>query len=284
MTGEPTGAWQALPAELREKLAEAARRAGAGPTRATRLEPSPAGPEESLPPCEERTTPYGAVLVRTLEIAPGSSGAAQVLGRLSALENLLASDRSLPPDVAPLRESGLGGAVFLDLETTGLSSTPVFLAGTLTAGDGGLSVCQVFARDYSREKALLHELSNLLRRFPVLVSFNGKTYDLPFLRDRCSFHDLAFEPPGHHLDLLHPARRRWKGVLPDCRLATLEWHLCRRRRFGDIPGAEIPAEYHEFVRRGNASAMRRVFHHNVMDLVTLVEILCEMAGVGETPA
>ena len=75
-----------------------------------------------------------------------------------------------------------------------------------------------------------------------------------------------------HCDLLHHARRRWKHELPDCKLQTLERHICRRRRLDDIPGREIPSAYHDFVRHGDAWLIRGVLHHNALDLITLLQL------------
>jgi len=72
---------------------------------------------------------------------------------------------------------------------------------------------------------------------------------------------------------LHLARRRWKGLLRDCRLQTLELHVCRRRRTGDVPGEQVPGIYHEYVRKGDPYALVPVFHHNLLDVVTMAEIL-----------
>jgi uncharacterized protein YprB with RNaseH-like and TPR domain len=263
--------WSQLPEHFREKLAEAARRARqAAPVRSGEI-------GDGVPPCEDVTTPYGPSRVRELIIPPGQTGLEESFGKIRALEDLLDREEGLPGDLTPQGLWRMKDVVFLDLETTGFSSTPLFLAGTMTLEDGNLCVRQFFAKDYSQEKSLLHRLSEFLSGYEILVSFNGKSYDLPFVKDRFCFHDLAFEPPAVHLDLLHAARRRWKYEFPNCRLVTLEWHLCGRQRFGDIPGAEIPRVYHEFVRRGYSSAMKQVFHHNVLDLVTLAELLCEIA-------
>ena len=84
--------------------------------------------------------------------------------------------------------------------------------------------------------------------------------------------------PALHLDLLHPSRRTWKGRLVDCRLQTLERYVCRRRRFGDVAGADVPGLYHDFVRRGDAYRMIPVFHHNLLDVITMYEILRALCG------
>ena len=168
--------------------------------------------------------------------------------------------------------------IFLDLETTGLGSTPLFLIGTMVWEGGGPLVRQFFARDYSEERAALAAFLELARERRLLVSFNGKSYDVPFLRARAAANGIAcrFDPP--HLDLLHVGRRLWKHELPDCRLQTLERHVCGRLRDDDIPGAFIPDAYHEYVRTGNAARMATVLEHNFLDLVTLAEILVHMPG------
>jgi hypothetical protein len=170
------------------------------------------------------------------------------------------------------RALGLQGAVFLDLETTGLSATPVFLAGMLMAESGGMVFRLLLARDYTEEAALLEAVAAEIVRRPVVVTFNGKSYDLPFLRERMGRLRVDRAEPRAVLDLLHPARRRWGKQLPDCRLATLEWHLCRRLRAGDIPGKDIPAAYHRFVRDRDPRPLLKVFTHNLLDLYTLAEL------------
>jgi uncharacterized protein YprB with RNaseH-like and TPR domain len=177
------------------------------------------------------------------------------------------------PELAALRHVGLEQVLFLDLETGGLSSSPVFLAGTMHWNGEDFVLRQLFARHYGEESALLAALGEAARGFTFLVTFNGKSYDAPFLRDRAARHGVRLALPPRHLDLLHPARRRWRTRLPDCRLQTLEFHVCRRRRAGDVPGDEVPGLYHDFVRRGDPYRLVPVFHHNLLDVITMAEIL-----------
>ena len=177
------------------------------------------------------------------------------------------------PDLVALRALGLESALFLDLETGGLASSPVFLAGTMHWNGSDFVLRQFFARHYGEEAPLLRALAESARGFTFLVTFNGKSYDVPFLRGRCLVHGVTVPLPERHLDLLHPARRRWKGRLADCRLQTLEWQVCRRRRAGDVPSEEVPGLYHDYVRRGDPYRLIPVFHHNLLDVITMGEIL-----------
>lgn len=70
----------------------------------------------------------------------------------------------------------------------------------------------------------------------------------------------------------------------DCRLQTLELYVCRRRRSGDVPSEEVPGLYHDFVRRGDPYRLIPVFHHNLLDVITMHEILralCRPEGESE---
>jgi uncharacterized protein YprB with RNaseH-like and TPR domain len=163
--------------------------------------------------------------------------------------------------------------VLLDIETAGLAAAPLFLIGALSLGPDGLTLTQFFARGYEEEAALLHLFSRSLASCRLVVTFNGASFDLPYLRDRSLYHRLPPPLLPDHLDLLPAARRRFRGLLPDCRLQTLEQHVCRRRRLGDVAGDAIPQLYHDFVRTGHWPLLLPVFHHNALDLLTLAELL-----------
>ena len=176
-------------------------------------------------------------------------------------------------ELSALRHLGLHRALFLDLETCGLSSSPVFLAGTMFWNGEDFVLRQYFARHYGEEAGLLAAVAEQARAFDVLITFNGKYYDAPFLAARALTHGVPLALPRHHVDLVHHARRRWRTELPDCRLTTLELRICRRRRTGDIPSGEIPGLYHDYVRHGDPWRLVPVFHHNLLDVTTMADIL-----------
>jgi len=184
----------------------------------------------------------------------------------------------LHEELEPFATLGAASTVFFDLETCGLSNAPVFLAGTMHWNGSDYVVRQYFARDYGEEAALVDELARFLAGFETVISYNGKSYDVPFLADRASLHHVPFTRPARHIDLVHHARRRWNGILPNCRLITLELHICKRRRSGDVPSAEVPGLYHDFVKYGGAHRLIPVFHHNLLDVTTMDEILRALVG------
>ena len=190
------------------------------------------------------------------------------------------------PGLLALAEHGLEHALFLDLETCGLASSTVFLAGTMHWNGEDFVLRQYFARHYGEEGPLLRALDEAMAGFEFLVTFNGKTFDVPFLQGRAVVHGVRIGLPPRHLDLLHASRRRWRGEFADCRLKTLESRVCRRRRVGDVPGEEIPGLYHDYVKHGDPYRLVPVFHHNLLDVITMSDILralCRGEGARATP-
>ncbi len=192
------------------------------------------------------------------------------------LETLANISFDLDPALRPLSILGAvpaGDVCYLDLETTGLSNTPLFLVGLIYIEGEDLLVDQLFARDYTEEVSILRFLPGLMRRFPVLVTFNGERFDIPFLLERMSYHKIALEIPRSHIDLLPVSRALVGRRSPNHKLQTLERFVLGRKRVGDIAGKLIPGAYHEFVRTRDAGRMADVIHHNRLDLLSMVELV-----------
>ncbi len=168
-----------------------------------------------------------------------------------------------------------------DTETTGLAGgtgTRAFMIGTAHWGDDGLCIRQWFITALSAERDLLAAFAGTLRPGTVLVSYNGRSYDAPLLRARFRLARLC-DPLSDcaHLDLLHPARRRWRGRWENCRLATIERRVLGVVREDDLPGSEAPAAWLRYLRGGCARDLRRVAEHNRQDLVSLARLLVHLA-------
>jgi hypothetical protein len=166
--------------------------------------------------------------------------------------------------------------LFLDTETTGLAGgtgTYAFLVGLGWWEGGGLEVEQLFMREYSEEPSLLAALAEKLAERPVLITFNGKSFDWPLLETRYRMARTIPPPvPRAHLDFLHTARSLWRPRLGSVRLSQLERHVLGWERGEDLASELIPKIYLDFVRGGQAEALVSVFHHNQMDL-------CGLAGL-----
>lgn len=171
----------------------------------------------------------------------------------------------------------LSEVVFVDAETTGLSAatgTVAFLVGVGFVRGDGFIVQQFFLPDYPDEPAQLEAIADLVADYSVVCSFNGKSFDLPLLETRFIMQRRSSPFEGmRHIDLLHSSRRFWRQRLPDVTLQTLEKSLLGVYRHGDTPGYMIPQLYFDFLRSGRAEPLNGVFHHNQLDIVSLLFLL-----------
>jgi uncharacterized protein YprB with RNaseH-like and TPR domain len=181
----------------------------------------------------------------------------------------------------PALELGRGRTVFIDLETTGLSGgagTVAFLVGCGYYDLGAFQVRQFLLTSHSAERALLTAVAEFFDDADLIVTYNGKTFDVPVMETRWLFHRMEMPLDGvPHFDALHTARRLWKArgdetVDGGCRLSTLERTLFDVRRIGDVGGFEIPSRFFHFVRTGDARPLEPVLEHNRLDLVSLAAV------------
>jgi uncharacterized protein len=242
----------------------------------------------------------GAVVVVDRYYAANRSHGREPIGRIvdtieagaSALEVLA---RAWPGPGAPSYSPRL---CFFDLETTGLAGgagTQAFLVGFAVLEDGGLHVRQFLLPGFEHERALLAAVAEWMAGQDTLVTFNGRSFDVPLIETRYLLHRLTFPFSAiPHLDMLHPARRLWKErptvagpALDDdsCRLSVLERHLAGYHRIGDVPGFEIPSRYFRFVRSGDAHGLEAVLEHNRIDLISLALVTARaLTLIQEGPA
>ena len=178
---------------------------------------------------------------------------------------------SSPPDVRRM--------LFLDTETTGLGGpgTYVFLVGMGYVEDDAFVVEQHFIRSPDEEAAMLQVIAETLPQWPIMTTFNGVSFDLPLLRARMKAHDIQVDLRNIlHCDLIYGARRLWQRQLPNCRLQTLERYILDLKRQGDVPSSEVPGLYLDYLESGEIASLEAVFHHNVLDIISLAGLMIAM--------
>jgi len=167
-------------------------------------------------------------------------------------------------------------AVFVDTETTGLSGgtgTVAFLIGAGYFEGDSFVVEQCFMRDYDDEEAMLTYLDTLFRRFETIVTYNGKSFDVPLMRTRFIQNRIPFRLDATiHFDLVHAARRLWRDRLRDCSLGNIERNILGLQRQGDVPSHEIPRMWLDYLRTRDARKLDRVFYHHQIDIVSLAAL------------
>ncbi|MEA4882250.1 MAG: ribonuclease H-like domain-containing protein [Clostridia bacterium] len=195
---------------------------------------------------------------------------------VEALEN--ADGRALSscgvPDMELLTMCSPEEVVFLDIETCGLPSTAaLFMVGLLLPGKEGFRLCQLFASEYDDEPAVLDEAMARLACARAIITYNGKSFDIPFIRRRLAYHGQDDRIAACIVDLCHPARRRYRNHLPNCRLSTIEDLILDHPRVDDVPGSLIPQMYAQFVRTGDWDIISPVVFHNELDLLAMASLL-----------
>ncbi len=176
--------------------------------------------------------------------------------------------------------------LFFDMETTGLGGAGVvpFLIGLGSVTNNGFQVRQYFLPDYPDEEAMLEAVRTEIKDDTILVSYNGKSFDLPILIDRLIIHrverNLRF---ADHIDLLHSARRLYRRRLKDCTLKNIEREVLDFYRIDDTPGYLVPSIYFDWLNSGNTADLGGVVEHNLYDIVSLYFILFQVAAVQTEP-
>jgi len=259
----------------------------------------------SSKPEEQPAAPYaGEAAPGSVEARLGGQAQATPLGTAFVIEQhhpwgsaygqtrlaLRPPPRSLSAWADEARLAGLPpeAFVFLDTETTGLAGgtgTLAFLIGAGRFFDGQFHLAQFFLRDPAEEASQLAALEAFLAPCQAMVTFNGKTFDVPLLNTRYAVQGWKTPLASlAHLALLHLARRLWRDRLPSRTLGNLEVQILGAvRTQDDIPGWDIPRIYREYLRTGDLEEMVKVIYHNAMDVLSLVALMDHMAGLLDDP-
>lgn len=209
-------------------------------------------------------------------------GGAGVLSFLHVQAPVRKSRKASPPEMKSFTHSAGDMAIppvsherllFLDTETTGLgvgAGNVPFMIGIGFYEPDAFIVEQLFIRNPAEEAAMLHHLSERLAERDLLVSYNGKCFDWPIIKNRYILNrqkEGAIDPP--HFDFLYPSRSLWRNTLPSCRLSSVERERLGLSRVDDVPGSLAPALYFQFLSEGDPTLLAGVFEHNEKDVLTL---------------
>ena len=168
---------------------------------------------------------------------------------------------------------------FMDIETLGLSNVPVILIGVAEIKNNKITSSQYFLRDIYEEPAVLEAYLSHLDDDSIHVTFNGSMFDVPFIKNRCSYYRMNPQLDLPHLDLLYFARNLWKNTLPNCQLQTIEKEIFGIERKDDVPGQYIPGYYQAYLTERNIGPIVPIIEHNRQDIVSLASFLMKMYDI-----
>jgi uncharacterized protein YprB with RNaseH-like and TPR domain len=238
-------------------------------------------PIEAVVEGEIKNTPLGETFLVDLRYASGHAHGNRSLAIRHSMETLAVWAKG--PE---LTSQPLDSIVFLDTETSGLAGgagTFAFMIGVGRFIEGEFNLVQFFLRDPTEEPAMLAALEAFLSPCYTLVTFNGKSFDLPLLQSR--FITNGWETPWRpqvHIDLLHLARRLWRHRLPSRALSDLEHQILAVERTEDeVPGWLVPQIYVDYLRSKDARPLQGVFYHNEIDILTMAVLMDHMAEILE---
>ena len=165
---------------------------------------------------------------------------------------------------------------FMDIETLGLSNVPIILIGIAEIKKDKIISSQYFLRDIYEEGAVIEAYLSHLDDDSIHVTFNGKSFDVPFIKNRCRYNRINANLDLPHLDLMYFAKNLWRQQLPNCQLQTIERELFGIEREGDVPGQYIPNYYTTYLNERNIGPIVPIIEHNRQDIVSLASFLEKM--------
>ena len=181
------------------------------------------------------------------------------------------------PNTYPLDRIGpLKDLLFFDIETTGFSgeTSQLYLIGCTYFDGFGWKLIQWFADTRQAEKELLDAFFEFLKRFKILIHFNGDRFDIPYLLKCCERLGLDY----HFDDLISidifkkikPYRKLLK--LENMKQKSIEQFLGVHRE-DKYNGGQLIEVYRDYLHTHEKSLFDLLILHNADDLRGMPSIL-----------
>lgn len=150
--------------------------------------------------------------------------------------------------------------LFFDIETTGLSSknSIVYLIGIIYYKEQHWNLTQLLANTIPSEVNLIQEFLEYAKNYKRIIHYNGTSFDLPFLMERCKIHGIEHSLLTIESYDIYQALRGIKHLLPvtDLKLKTLENYM-NYHRVDKYSGNELIQIYAQYLGRLQADKLHQ---------------------------
>jgi len=179
--------------------------------------------------------------------------------------------------------------LFLDIETLGLYDGPMILVGVGFFRDSKFKIHLFFARNIEEEIAICEHLKHeVLPDFKCFVTYNGKSFDIPFIGNRflyffeenpmISQEESPYEMSNtkfHHIDLYHQCRRIYRGKFESYSLTNMEEKLLKWNRKNELPSNLVGVCYKKYLKNPEkyVGLIKEIIEHNYYDVYSMPLIL-----------
>jgi len=151
----------------------------------------------------------------------------------------------------------MDSSVYLDIETTGLESWGNIIT-TIALYDGASIYYYINGQN-------LNDFPNDIRKYKVIVTYNGKTFDVPFIERY-----FGIKLDHAHIDLRYIlASLGYRGGLKSCETQM----GINRGDLKDIDGFFAVLLWHNYKRTGNQKALETLLAYNIQDVLTLENLM-----------
>jgi hypothetical protein len=179
--------------------------------------------------------------------------------------------------------------LFIDIETLGVYDSQIIVVGIGYYEEKRYRIKEYFARTLEEEISICEHLRNdILPHFNCFISYNGKSFDIPFLANRYLYYfdenpmisgnDVPYKDTNTkfgHIDLYHNCRRVFKGEFQNYQLTTIEEMLLNWERKNDLPSHLVGMCYRKYQKDPNKyiGLIKEVIEHNYYDIYSMPFIL-----------
>ncbi len=179
--------------------------------------------------------------------------------------------------------------LFIDIETLDLYDSSIIILGLGYYDNEKFVISQLFSRELEEEIAILEYFrKEILPRFKGFITYNGKSFDIPYIANRLLyFFDenpmiLESEDPYeksntqyYHLDLYHNCRRKFKGKYENYSLTSIETQLLNFKRQNELPSSMVGLCYRKYKENPNRyiGLIKKCIEHNYHDIYSMLLIL-----------